>query len=142
MQTESESASQRSLPSVLRATGRRAETVAPGAVEVGHAAGLWLVRPVHPRLTFANVEGFVARVGQLVGRGARRIVVDLGSVRDIDGAGVGALAEVHRLVVAQGGRVLFARAVPLVRRLIETSRLDRVLGLTPRVSVTEIVSAH
>jgi anti-sigma B factor antagonist len=101
-----------------------------------------LVRPLHPRLTFANVEALVARVDQLVGRGARRIVVDLGSIRDIDGAGVGALAEVHRLVAEQGGRVLFARAVPLVRRLIETSRLDRVLGLTPRVSVAEVASAH
>lgn len=139
---ETESVSQRSRPNRLRAVGRCSATVPPGTVEVGHAGGLWLVRPLHPRLTFANVEVLVARVGQLLGRGARRIVVDLGSIRDIDGAGVGALAEVHRLVAEQGGRVLFARAVPLVRRLIETSRLDRVLGLTPRVSVAEIASAH
>jgi anti-anti-sigma factor len=109
---------------------------------VGHAGDLWLVRPEHPRLTFINVESLVTRIAHLVGLGARRIVVDLSSVRDIDGAGVGALAEVHRLVAEQGGRALFARAAPVVRRLIETSGLDRVLGLTPHVSVAETAASH
>jgi anti-anti-sigma factor len=141
METGSEVVRPRHRRDALRpvAAQRPAQASSP-AIQVGHAGGLWLVKLEHSRLTVATAAAVVAKVAELIPRGARRIVVDLGSVRDIDCAGVGALAEIHRLVAGHGGRAVFARAAPLVRRLIETSRLDRVIGLVPSGGIADAAS--
>jgi anti-sigma B factor antagonist len=63
--------------------------------------------------------------------GARRILVDLAGVREIDSRGLGALVSLVRLAQERGGAVRFFGASPDVYALFELTRLHRVLDFYP-----------
>jgi anti-sigma B factor antagonist len=63
--------------------------------------------------------------------GARRILVDLAGVREIDSRGLGALVSLVRLAQERGGAVRFFDASPDVYALFELTRLHRVLDFYP-----------
>ena len=63
--------------------------------------------------------------------GARRILVDLTGVSEMDSRGLGALVSLVRLAQERGGAVRFFGASPSVYALFELTRLHRVLDFYP-----------
>ena len=63
--------------------------------------------------------------------GARRILVDLAGISEIDSRGLGALVSLVRLAQERGGAVRFFGASPDVYALFELTRLHRVLDFYP-----------
>jgi anti-sigma B factor antagonist len=67
----------------------------------------------------------------VVAGGARRVLVDLSGVDEIDSRGLGALVSLVRLAQERGGAVRFFSARPSVYALFELTRLHRLLDLYP-----------
>lgn len=67
------------------------------------------------------------RVGVLLRRGERSILVDLARVTDLDAAGLGELAHVYRMVNAAKGVLQVACTTGKVRRLLRLTGLLQVL---------------
>ncbi len=63
--------------------------------------------------------------------GARRILVDLAAVREMDSRGLGTLVALVRLAQERGGAVRFFGASPAVTALFELTRLHRLLEFYP-----------
>jgi anti-anti-sigma factor len=70
-------------------------------------------------------------VQALLRRGARRILVDLSGVPDIDAGGVGKVVEVYNLAAAEHGALLIAEAGPHVRELLDRAGLFDLLSARP-----------
>ena len=67
------------------------------------------------------------RVGALLRRGERSILVDLARVTDLDAAGLGELAHVYRMVDAANGVLRVACTTGKVRKLLGLTGLLQVL---------------
>jgi len=63
--------------------------------------------------------GLRKRVAALLGRGERRIVLDLARLSDIDAAGIGELLRAYQATTAAGGELHIANASKRVRELLE-----------------------
>ena len=59
-----------------------------------------------------------------------RVVVDLTDVRFIDGTGLGALVAARK-EVGEAGEIVLRDPSPLVRRLLDLTRLDEVFTVEP-----------
>ena len=70
--------------------------------------------------------GFRSAIDNLLAAGAARIVVNLEHVHYVDSAGLGALIEAHRKIIAKGARLRLSNLGPNFRRALEIARL---LGL-------------
>lgn len=66
------------------------------------------------------------RIGQLVDKGARKLIIDLGETQFIDSSGCGALVACLRAVVKAGGDLRLARPTRQAKSLFELTRLHRV----------------
>jgi anti-sigma B factor antagonist len=62
-----------------------------------------------------------------------RLVLDLSHVKYIDSSGLSAILTGHRLWKSRGGFALAGEMSPMVRKLIEISRLDSILEHKPTV---------
>ena len=67
------------------------------------------------------------RVGALLRRGERSILVDLARVTDFDAAGLGELAHVYRMADAANGVLRVACTTGMVRKLLGLTGLLQVL---------------
>lgn len=56
-----------------------------------------------------------------------RLVVDVGRVTFIDSSGLSALADAHRKACDEGGAVRLRSPSPMLKRLLEITRLDTLL---------------
>src|SRR4051812_8495205 len=63
--------------------------------------------------------------------GARRVLVDLGAITEIDSRGLAALVSLVRLAQERGGTVRFYSPSPAVAVLLELTRLHRLLDVYP-----------
>jgi anti-sigma B factor antagonist len=66
-------------------------------------------------------------------KGKNRLVLDLGNVRRIDSAGLGALVSSYTSAQTQGARLKLARATDKVRSLLQISKLVTVFETYPTV---------
>lgn len=66
--------------------------------------------------------------------GIQNLILDMSGVKFVDSSGLSAILTAHRLWKDQGCFVLAGPFNPLVTKLIEISRLDSILIMTPTVS--------
>lgn len=81
---------------------------------------------VEGRLQAPVAEHVRRRVAALLRQGERRILLDMGSLSDVDAAGIGELAGVFTMANAASGTLRIAGAGKRLRRLLHTVGL---LGL-------------
>ena len=60
--------------------------------------------------------------------GATRMIIDLADVSFLTSSGLGAFMAAQALVRKQGGFVRLAQAQPLVRQILETTKLTKIFG--------------
>ena len=63
--------------------------------------------------------------------GIRKVLVDLGSLRQIDSSGVGVLISLFKRVRYVGGQVCFVGVTGQPREVLKILRMDRALDLCP-----------
>jgi len=66
--------------------------------------------------------------------GTRNLILDLSRVRFVDSSGLSAILTAHRLWKDNGSFVITGELQPMVTKLIEISRLDTILAMTPTLS--------
>lgn len=66
--------------------------------------------------------------------GIRNLVLDLSSVKFVDSSGLSAILTAHRLWKDDGAFVVIGELQPMVKKLIEISRLETILNLIPTLS--------
>lgn len=66
--------------------------------------------------------------------GTRNLILDLSNVRFVDSSGLSAILTAHRLWKDTGSFVIAGELQPMVTKLIEISRLDTILAMTPTLS--------
>ena len=97
------------------------------AVAVVSCGEVQILRPQGTRLFYPHLGSLVREVRHLVDRGARKLVIDLGAVNDIDGASIGGLVELSRLLRQKGGSIRLTGLRPWVRRMLEMTGIPRVV---------------
>ncbi len=118
----------RRRPSRARARERRGGR--PGcarAVAVVSRGEVQIIRPQGARLFHPHLGALVREVRHLVDLGARKLVIDLGEVTDIDGASIGGLVELYRLLSEKGGSVRLTGLRPWVRKMLDMTGIPRVV---------------
>lgn len=66
--------------------------------------------------------------------GVRNLILDLTDVKFVDSSGLSAILTAHRLWKDNGAFIIAGELQPMVRKLIEISRLETILVLIPSVS--------
>ena len=82
-------------------------------------------------LSIGSAPRIAAEIGELVGRGRRRLVVDLDEVVFVDSTGLGFLLNGQRRVDRADGRLVLVVPPGHVHRVFEMTRLDGVFHLAP-----------
>jgi anti-sigma B factor antagonist len=97
------------------------------AVAVVSRGEVQIIRPQGTRLFYPHLGSLVREVRHLVDLGARKLVIDLGAVNDIDGASIGGLVELYRLLRQKGGSIRLTAPRPWVRKMLEMTGIPRVV---------------
>jgi anti-anti-sigma factor len=82
-------------------------------------------------LDMAGAPDLLARVGELVGAGSARVLVDLAELSFCDSAGLNAFIRGDRIATRAGGWLRLTGAQGHVARVIELSGVTPVLGYRP-----------
>jgi len=77
-------------------------------------------------------------IRQLVQRGSRKIMLNLGDVHYIDSDGLGEIVEGFKITRDAGGMLKLFAVVPGIRRLLAVTKLDRII----EVFETENAALH
>jgi anti-sigma B factor antagonist len=85
-----------------------------------------LVTPLEPRLDAKEVPEFKARLKRLVEEGHRNLILDLGKVRFIDSAGLGAIISILKAIDGRGSLVV-VNFNEQIAALLQLTGLDTVL---------------
>lgn len=83
-------------------------------------------------LDLASAPALDAVVGRMISQGHCRLVLDLADLGFIDTVGLSGLLTAHRRARAANGWLVVRAASPRLRRLLETTGLDRTLHLEDR----------
>ena len=94
--------------------------------ELDRADGIGVIRP-QGRLNMVSAPQFASMVGELVGNGCSRLVVDLSQTDFIDSSGLGALVASLKLARQAGGDLRLAATTPQVDTVLQLTNLGRVL---------------
>ena len=98
------------------------------SLDVDRRGSAVLVSP-HGRITELVSHELERQLLGLIEGGSVRIVMDLYDVPFISSAGLGALMLAHKEARKNDGRVCLARPQPLVRQILETTKLTKLFGL-------------
>lgn len=66
--------------------------------------------------------------------GIKNLILDLSGVKFVDSSGLSAILTAHRLWKEGGAFVVTGELQPMVKKLIEISRLETILYLVPTIS--------
>lgn len=80
-------------------------------------------------LTFSNLQSFQAFVRMRLKDGKTTLRLDFGSVKFIDSAGVGALAQFHKQTRAAGGELVLLNANQTVRSILKIVGMDKIVRM-------------
>jgi anti-anti-sigma factor len=102
-------------------------------LDISQLGGVTVVRVLRSELV---QEPDVSTVGQRLLRvveelGARRIVLNLAEVKQMDSSMVGKIIALYKAARAAGGRVALCAVRPLLREALETLHITRLLALFP-----------
>src|SRR5690606_4732485 len=79
------------------------------------------------RLTYPVLADFATAATDLIARGNRRIVIDLGSVGYVDSATIGCLMDLYRQATAAGGRLKLSGVQKRVETMLTMTGAHHVL---------------
>jgi anti-sigma B factor antagonist len=95
------------------------------------------------RLTVNDQPGLLKQaIAELVRKGARHVILDLGGVSYIDSTRLGELIGAHVMVSRDGGRLLLAATPPRVLELLVLSSLSDVFERFDSVESAEAAFAE
>ena len=97
------------------------------SLEVERRGDVCLVSP-HGRIGEAEAYAFQRELLALVDQGATKIILDLSDVSFVTSSFLGALMIVHKRVRQRGGYVRVASPQPLVRSILEITKLTKLFG--------------
>lgn len=86
------------------------------------------------RIVFGEEAADLSRIVGGVLQFASSVIVDLGGVGSVDGAGIGELALLHTTAQEKGVTLSFAGPNALVGTLLDLTNLDTVLEIYPSVN--------
>jgi len=110
-----------------------------GTVEVEPQDHGVVVRP-HGAVAELEAQEVARRIDEEIQRGRVRIVVDLSDVTFLTSTCLGSFMAAHKRCLEKGGYLRLVRPQPLVRQVLETTKLDRLFG-GPYDSVREALEA-
>jgi anti-sigma B factor antagonist len=88
-----------------------------------------VVRVLETKLTYPVLASFFSEVRQRVEGGARKVLIDLGSVSYLDSASIGCLMDVHRLLQEKGGSLRLSGLQPRVETMISMTGVHKIVPL-------------
>ena len=94
----------------------------------------WEVLTVSGEIDMATAPRFRQRLLALISDGAQNVVIDLSGVDYIDSTGLGVLMGGAKRVRSAGGDIRLVTAGSHLAKLIELTRLDRVLDMFESVA--------
>lgn len=99
------------------------------------------IRRIEPDITVVEISGRLAlgnvlvsleySVRRLIEEGARKVIVDLSGLDNIDSAGIGVLVACSGLLDQSGGHMRVAGARGSVAKVFEVVHMDRITSLDP-----------
>jgi anti-sigma B factor antagonist len=97
-------------------------------LNVSQAGDNTLVAVISPRLDASVAPQFKADMTEIVNGGAKKLVLDMASVKMIDSSGLGTLVSILKLLNGQGS-IVIRGATPSVLGLFKLTRMDRVFTI-------------
>jgi len=91
------------------------------------------------RITETEAYSLGKELSNLAAQGVIRIILDLGDVAFITSACLGVLMAAHKLCRKAGGGLCVARPQPLVRQILDITKLIKLFGIYD--SVDEAIAA-
>ncbi|MBI2944808.1 MAG: STAS domain-containing protein [Candidatus Wallbacteria bacterium] len=91
------------------------------------ASGSVQVVTVGEDVTQETVRDFTTFLDRLVDGGTAAVVLDLARVLYLTSRGLGAIISAYTVLRKRGGNLVLMQCQPEVRRLLELTRLDRIL---------------
>jgi anti-sigma B factor antagonist len=88
-----------------------------------------IVRVQESKLTYPALSAFFSEVRQLVEGGARKVVIDLGTVTYIDSASIGCLMDIRRLLQEKGGLLRLSGLQPRVETMISMTGVNKIIDV-------------
>lgn len=100
-------------------------------VSIDSTSDIVVIRIAGDFLSDNDQAAFRGQIHDLVKKGSRLFLVDLGDVTYINSCGLGSLVGAYTTAKKAGGDVQLARAGSHVTELLATTRLDKVFKLHP-----------
>jgi len=94
-------------------------------IEVIREAGKAVIRPTGENVVASTAPAIRSQMRAAMAEGVREIVVDLGSVRTVDSAGIGLLIAAHNSLHKAGGRLTVVHANKDVLDLFRLMRIHQ-----------------
>jgi|SRR5690606_5182678 len=94
-------------------------------------ANVAVVMPVGRLTGAADAARLVESIERLLAQGRKSYLIDLQEVSWVDSTGVGALVSVFEMVRRHGGATRFSGLNDRLTRIMEVTKLDRVLEIYP-----------
>jgi len=99
------------------------------------------IRRIEPDITVVEISGRLAlgnvlvsleySVRRLIEEGARKVIIDLTGLDNLDSAGIGVLVACNGLMEQSGGRLRIAGAHGSVAKAFDIIHMDRIAALDP-----------
>ena len=103
----------------------------PNPVKAIRAVGAASVADLAGDLDMHHAPALREALGAVVARRPAKLVLNLGSVSYIDSTGLGTLVYLLRQVNAYGGKMALVQVTPIVRNVLEVTRLQNVFNIQP-----------
>lgn len=84
-----------------------------------------------PRLTYPMLADFAAAVTDLIGRGEKHLLLDLGAVSYLDSAAIGCLMDLYRQTTAAGGVLRLSGVQKRVETMLTMTGAHNFLKMFP-----------
>ena len=93
--------------------------------------GIAVVRVKEARLMYPILHDFAVKVTELIGRGEKRIMVDLAPVGYVDSATIGCLMDLYRQTTSAGGQLRLAGVQKRVETMLTMTGAHNFLKMFP-----------
>ncbi|HEV3329711.1 MAG TPA: STAS domain-containing protein [Bryobacteraceae bacterium] len=95
------------------------------AIVVSQEGDKAVIRPSTMEIAAGSLPALRTQMREIVGNGARELVVDLANVQAVDASGIGLLVSAHNLLHRLGGRLVVVHASQDILDLLHAMRLHK-----------------